>query len=181
MQKDTLHSNQTVQKPTGRVRHTLRNEELSQTLRHEISQLWKFWTCELNAKRSTPAISESTANKMDKRLRQYLYFLCHHKKLNNLCSLHICTDANLWTDYIEYLSNERKLSKGTQALMIQSILCVCKWLGSNSGEICYTASISGLCKLQSQLQRSCEHIRRMQKTSQHRKLKLHWGEVLDCI
>ena len=181
MQKDTLHSNQTVQKPTGRARHTLRNEELSQTLHHEISQLWKFWTCELNAKRSTPAISESTANKMDERLRQYLYFLYHHKKLDNLCSLHICTDANLWTDYLEYLSNERKLSKGTQALMIQSILYVCKWLGSNSGEICYTASISGLRNLQSQLQRSYEHIRRMQKTSQHRKLKLHWSEVLDCI
>ena len=45
MQKDTLHSTQTVEKPTGQARHTLR---------HEISQLWKFWTCELNAKRSTP-------------------------------------------------------------------------------------------------------------------------------
>ena len=35
---------------------------------------------------------------------------------------------------LEYLSSERKLSKGTQALMIQSIPYVCKWLGSNSGE-----------------------------------------------
>ena len=81
------------------------------------------------------AISESTANEMDECLRQCLYFLYHHKKLNNLCSLHICRDANLWTDYLQYLSNERKLSKGTQALMIQSILYVCKWLDSN--EICF--------------------------------------------
>ena len=108
-----------------------------------------------------PAISESTANKMDKRLRQYLCFLYHHKKLTKFCSLYIYTDANLYMDYLEYLSNKRKLSKGTQALMIQSILYACKWLGSNFGEICYTASISGLCNLQSQLQRSYEHIRRM--------------------
>ena len=101
MQMDTLHSTQTVQKPTGRAHHTLCSEELSETLRHETSQLWKFWTCELNAKRSMPAISESTANKMDELLRQYLYFLYHHEKLTNFCSLHICTDANLWTDYLE--------------------------------------------------------------------------------
>lgn len=161
-------------------RRTVRDNELDTCIRREIDSFKKFWTMELNPKRATQAICNSTISKVEERLRQFLWFVSHKKEIS-LTSLTVCAEIGLCTEYIDYLSTERNLSKGTQTLMVQSLLYVCKWLESSDNyQADYSSSVSGLRNLQSQLQRGYEQLRR-KKQATTPVLKMHWAQVLNCL
>ncbi len=87
-------------------------EDCSDHLKDEMKQLLKFYERPLNPQRCGPPFAQATLDKLKERAMCYFYYC---KNLRNIVDLKLSlfSDTKLYTDYLEYLKEQRKLKPST--------------------------------------------------------------------
>ena len=110
-------------------------EECSDQLQDEMKELRKFYERTLNPHRRGPPFAKATLDKLKERTLCFLFYCKNVKNIMNL-SLSLLSDTNIYTDYLEYLRDERKLKPTTLVAHIIVAINVVKFnISQNSPSI----------------------------------------------
>ena len=111
---------------TKRSRTVLSPEEIPESLKVEIQSLKEFCTKPLNPLACGRSMSNGTANKLIERLLSFMFFCSKVKNKSDL-SLSLFNDSELFTSFIEYLRDVRKLKPSTIANFLGVAISVVKY------------------------------------------------------
>lgn len=127
------HGDELVELPTyspvrGKRRSTsiLSLEDAPEQLRTEIKSLRRYYETVLNPARPSPPFSKITTDKMIERLMGFMFYCRNVEQTKNL-SLSLFSDANLYTKYIKYITEVRKLKPSTVVNFLSVAINVVKY------------------------------------------------------
>lgn len=95
-----------------RSRSILSLDDAEIELKTEVRSLRKYYEKDLNPTRSGPPLSKASLDKLVERLMGFMFYCQNIEKMPNL-SLSLFNDTNLYTKYLEYLRDVRKLRPST--------------------------------------------------------------------
>ena len=106
-------------------------EECSQQLQDEMKELRKFYERTLNPNRRGPPFAKATLDKLKERVLCFFFYCKNVKNMIDL-SLSLFSDTNIYTDYLEFLKEERMLKPTTLVAHIIVAINVVKFNISQS-------------------------------------------------
>ena len=115
----------------SRKRTQLSFDECPNNLKREVNELVNFYQRTLNPNRHGPAFASATIDKMKERAMCFLFYCKNNKKIEQL-SLDLFNNIQLFTEYLEYLRDERKLKPSTLVANITCSINIVKFNLSNS-------------------------------------------------
>lgn len=95
-----------------RSKYKLSKAEIPENLKCELTSVRRFYTRPINPKRQATNFSLSTTDKMLERILCFLYFCKNHRNIVQL-TLSLYNDVTLFSKYVTYLRNVRKLMPST--------------------------------------------------------------------
>lgn len=87
-------------------------EDAGEELKAEVRSLRNYYEKDLNPTRSGPPLSKCSIDKLVERLMSFMFYCQNIEKMSNL-SLSLFNDTNLYTKYLQYLKDVRKLKPST--------------------------------------------------------------------
>lgn len=110
--------------------HSLKEYDISKSLKKELKKLNIWWTIERNNERKNKAVASTTAGKREERALCFLGFVDRYRCLppNHKLTLYLFLNHRLMESYLEYLKQVRKSSPGTLSETLTAAISACRWL-----------------------------------------------------
>ena len=144
----------------------------------------KFWNDPVSLWRSSQSLLDTTCEKHEERLQQFLSFTVRLAGREQEASIAQVTDLGLVQEYLRYLENTRGVSHATMGQHISAIISCAKFIIAVPHPLVPTMQdpqllLTRLRASQASLQRAGEHARQLRRTSQETLSRmLDWNGVI---